>query len=154
MNTVHLRSCVLVSALLGSALAGCAASTDCIATTTAATEATKVDLRASGQSSVLEARIAVADGGAPLAGRTLRFAILDDGAEVHAMTASSGDDGGGRVDLKRVDVGALAAVVRGDAFRASFAGDTTHCASSGEASFAVVGAPPGAPVPAPGVSSP
>ncbi|HVE94142.1 MAG TPA: hypothetical protein VNB24_04415 [Acidimicrobiales bacterium] len=133
----------LVGVLVAGALTACA-ETDCTPTRSTATEAAKVDLTAASNSSVIESHLTVRESNEPIPGRVLRFAVSSDGSELYDTTASTGDDGFARVDLKRVDKDALVAVARGDTFSASFAGDSTYCASSDTAEFRVVKTPLGA----------
>jgi hypothetical protein len=128
---------VALPALLG--MSGDCDSADCTPTTTEATRADKLDLTAASRSAVLEARLTADD--KPLAGKTLRFAVLADGAEVFFETAATGADGKARIDLKQVRLDALQAIVRGDQFRATFGGDSTYCSSADDADFRVLKVP-------------
>jgi len=120
----------------------------CTPTQTAAVDADKVDLSAVSQSSTLSATLT--SGGTGLGGESLRFAVLDDGAQVYVIDGVTGADGTARVDVKQLDVSALQAVVRGNSFRAGFEGDSTYCSSADDAAFKVVGdAPAGVSLPVP-----
>ncbi|HEX7166408.1 MAG TPA: hypothetical protein VF230_05435 [Acidimicrobiales bacterium] len=130
-------------------LGACESSAGCTPTTTEAVDADRVDLASPGDSSTLSATLTVSSSGEALPGKTLRFAVLDDGSEVYSTEGSTGGDGSSRVDLKRVDAGALQGLARGDEFRASFAGDATYCSSSGDAVFTVTRAPGGVSVTTP-----
>ena len=127
---------LLALVVMALGMSGDCESVDCERTTTEAETANKVDLTV-GRSSTLAATLRAGDG-TGLSGKPLRFAVLDDGAEVYHAEGSTGSDGVARVDLKRVDVGALQGLARADEFRASFAGDTTYCSSSDDADFRVV----------------
>ncbi len=129
-------ACTLFAACEGGAVG-------CTPTTTEAETADKVDLTAVGRSSTIGATLKVASSGEAIPGKTLRFAVFDDGAEVYATEGSTGSDGSARVDLKRVDTGALQGLARGDEFRAAFSGDSTYCSSSDDAEFRVAKAPAG-----------
>lgn len=134
----------LLAVLSVALLPGCVEDTTCIPTSTAAQDASKVDLVAPTGSAVLTATLTAEDG-ADLAGRTLRFEVLADDSVVHDDSASAGDGGRASIDLKRAEVEALAGIARGDAFSASFPGDGTYCASRDGAAFRVVRAPAGLP---------
>ena len=108
---------------------------------TTATPANKVDLVDVGRSSTIEARLRVKSSGNPLAGRLVRFSVRHDRTELYSADRTTTEDGVARVDLKQLDVAALKAVVRGDNFVASFAGDSAYCPSSGQAAFNVIRAP-------------
>ena len=110
----------------------CEPQTDCTPTRTHADNATKVNLGAVSRSATVTATLV---GGEPLAGRTLTFEILDDSASVYTVDATTGTDGVATADLKRADADALLAIVRADAFRATFDGDATYCRSSDRAAF-------------------
>jgi L-ascorbate metabolism protein UlaG (beta-lactamase superfamily) len=133
---------LLLVALGGCVLPGC--DTTCIPTATDAHDATRLDLVAPAGSAVLRGSLA-ADG-TELPGRQLVFDVLATGGTVHSGTASTGADGTASLDLKRVDAGAVGALVRGDQLRVTFGGDGTYCASADDAAFDVVRAPAGVPV--------
>lgn len=132
----------LVAAVLSLGMSGDCESS-CEPTTTDAETADKVDLTAVGRSSTLGAKLTVSATGQLLSGKTLRFAVFDDDAEVYAENGSTGSDGVARIDLKRVELPALQGLARGDEFRAAFAGDSTYCSSSDDADFRVLKAPAG-----------
>ncbi len=127
---------IAAAALCFFPLSGCEIDTNCTRTTTSARRADKVNVAAVSSSSVVEATLRTASG--PLDGRTLTFEVLDDDAAVYTAEGTTGSNGTARVDLKRADAGALLAIVRADAFRASFGGDGTYCASSGRTGFHAV----------------
>ena len=128
---------LLAAALALPALSACYVdASDCTPTTTQATPADKVNVGTLGRSAVLRARLTTGSG--PVAGRQLTFEVLDDDASVYTADATTEADGTARIDLKRADPGALLAIVRGDAFRASFDGDGTYCGSSDRAAFHAV----------------
>lgn len=121
---------------------GCTDAVGCKPTTTTARGASKVDLAAAPSSATLSARLAVAADDQPLSGKVLRFSVLDHGAAVYSASASAGTNGVASLDLKRLEPNALAAIARGDSFRAAFAGDNTYCSSSDDAPFRLVGGVP------------
>src|SRR5687767_6753351 len=75
---------------------------NCTPTTMEATPAVKVSLARGG---VLDGRLTTQ--GAPLPGKTISFAVLDDDDTVYRGEASSDGDGRARDDLKKVDTNAL-----------------------------------------------
>lgn len=136
---------VSVLVVIASLLTGC--ETTCVPSVTQAQDATKLDLTAPAGSAVLRATLSAE--GTALPGRELTFDVLADAGTVYSDTASTGADGTAGLDLKRLDLGSLTGVVRGDRLRVSFRGDGTYCASADDAAFDVVRAPAGLPVPAP-----
>jgi hypothetical protein len=118
-------------------LSACTYDTNCTPTTTTARRADKVNVGVLSRSAVVEARLTTRTG-KPLDDRDLSFEVLDDGASVYTAEGSTDGTGTARVDLKRADPNAVLAIVRADAFRASFAGDGTYCGSSGRAGFHAV----------------
>lgn len=132
-----------------SVVTSCVDATDCTPTTLDAAPASRLDLSATSRSSTLEARLSVEASGEPLAGKSLRFAVTDDGAEIADVRGSTVADGVARVDLKRINLPAVEALARGNAFAASFAGDTTYCSSADSADFGVTQVPGGPSVNAP-----
>ena len=128
---------------LVSSVAGCTDAVGCTPTTIDATPASRVDLGATSRSATLAARLSVTASGEPLPGKSLRFAVTNDGAEVAEFTGSTVADGFARVDLKRIDVPAVNALARGKGFAASFAGDATYCSSADTAEFSVTELPGG-----------
>jgi hypothetical protein len=128
----------ILPALALLALPACAEdATGCTPTTTTAHQAAKVDLSVTSRSSVVTATLR-AKGGRRLSGKRLTFDIVDDGRNVYTDDATTGSDGTAAVDLKRADPDALLAIVRADAFSASFGGDDTYCSSYGRAGFHAV----------------
>ncbi|MDQ3758182.1 MAG: hypothetical protein M3394_10080 [Actinomycetota bacterium] len=105
----------------------------CTSTTMEATPAVKVSLSRGG---VLDARLT--SEGAPLPGKTIEFAVLDDDATVYRGEAGSDGDGRARDDLKQVDPNALTGLARADGWRASFDGDATYCSSVDDAPFSLL----------------
>ena len=114
----------------------CEGTTNCTPTRTEARAATKVNVGALSRSAVIDATLTA--NGEPLSGLTLEFEVLDDDRAVYRADGSTGGNGIARHDLKRADADALLGIVRGDAFRASFDGNATYCASSDEAAFSAV----------------
>lgn len=102
----------------------------CTPTTMEAAPAVKVSLS---RGAVLDARLT--SQGAPLPGKTISFAVLDDDDAVYRAEAGSDGDGRARDDLKKVDTNALTGLVRADGWRASFSGDATFCSSVDDAPF-------------------
>ena len=138
-----MRALLLAAGTVAATLvAGC--DTTCIPTVTSAEDARKVDLVTPKSSAVLRATLTAE--GSPLTGRAMRFDVQEDGNNVHSGDAATARTGTAAYDLKRVDAQALVALVRGNGFQASFAGDGTYCASSDDARFKVVRAPVPLPV--------
>ena len=132
-----MRTHVVPAALVAlAALPGCYADGHCLPTEITSSPANKVDVRAPTGSAVVQARL-TADG-EPLGAKRLSFEILDDGSTVYETSATTGSTGTARADLKRADPGAVVALARADAFRASFAGDDTYCSSFDNAPFRTV----------------
>lgn len=129
--------------LLPLLIAACENTATCTPTTTEAEAADKVDLTAVGRSSTLGATLTVSGTGQALSGKTLKFSVFDDDAQVYRDEGSTGSDGSTRIDLKKIEPGALQGLARGDEFRAAFEGDSTYCSSSDDAEFRVLKAPAG-----------
>lgn len=130
------RLAIPVAALTMLSVTACDDYTNCTPTRTVARAASKVNVGTLSRSAVIEATLTA--NGEPLSGQTLEFEVLDDDAAVYRDDGSTGGNGTARVDLKRADADAVLGIVRGDAFRASFDGDGTYCASNDEAAFSAV----------------
>jgi hypothetical protein len=143
MKRLLLVPAVPAVALFGLAAPACESTGTCTPTTTKATEANKVDLTATSRSSTIEAKLTVKADGKALSGKSLGFAVLDNGAEVYTAEGTTQSSGVARIDLKRIELNALQAVARGDQFTATFSGDGTYCSSQDSAAFKVAKAPAG-----------
>ena len=129
----------LVIALLLASTAACGDVNDCKPTRMAAQPATKVDLSAPGDSSVLAARLTTAKD-KPLPGMDVLVEVLDDGDAVYTEQLSTDDDGSVRHQVVgQLDPNALQGLARGDAFRASFDGTARYCSSSDRSAFKTLG---------------
>ena len=105
----------------------------CEETTTDAVPAEKLSVRAA----VLEAELTSGD--AKVLGVPIRFEVLDDGKVVYTDEATTQLSGRARIDLKtRLDAQALVALVRADAWRATFPGNSTYCSSADDAPFRLI----------------
>lgn len=103
---------------------------NCIPTTMESRSAVKVSVSRGG---VLEARLTAEESALP--GKPVTAWVFDDDESLYREDASTDADGRLRIDLKKLNTGALTGLARGDRWEAVFAGDADYCSSADDASF-------------------